>query len=259
MNRVLTITAITALSFSSMSYAESISAAKAEFYAGSLCMLSQRMAKDYFAIGADIRPEVAMQDLDESVSLFEERINLVMDFAHEHGINHSVEPLAKLWQEYRMDVLAKPDKLHAATLLKHSEALLKACNNSVAAIAAESDSPYAELVRISEEETTLAQKIARDYYAMYWNVETDTVRADFQQSIQQFDQNLTVLLGTNHNTPELTNLLARVESQWKFSNAGFKLDKNGQYVPNVISVTTDSIYKKMENIAYKYELLMSTN
>lgn len=66
MNRVLTITAITALSFSSISYAESISAAKAEFYAGSLCMLSQRMAKDYFAIGADIRPEVAMQDRSQN-------------------------------------------------------------------------------------------------------------------------------------------------------------------------------------------------
>ena len=48
-----------ALLMPSFAFAETVSNAEAEYMSGSLCTLSQRMAKDYLAIGADIRQEKA--------------------------------------------------------------------------------------------------------------------------------------------------------------------------------------------------------
>jgi len=241
------------------SQAETISNGEAEYLSGSLCTLSQRMAKDYIAIGADIRPDKAQKDLDEALALFEERFQLLMEFSEKNSIAKEFKTMADHWVKYRSDVLAKPDRAAAVTLISDSEALLDACNKMVAAITRRSGSDIAPLIELSEQETTLAQKIARDYFALYWNVEYDELKKDFTESVEAFDSNLKRLIAANQNTDEIRQMLGKVESQWKFSNTGFQLDESGRYVPTVISVTTNSIYVKMENIAIKYENLMSVS
>ncbi|MAD47024.1 MAG: hypothetical protein CMI02_02890 [Oceanospirillaceae bacterium] len=242
-----------------MTNAETISDAEAEYLSGSLCTLSQRMAKDYIAIGADIRPDKAQKDLDETIALFEQRFQMLMEYAETHRMKKEFQIMADSWLKYRTDVLGKPEREAAKILIKDSEALLDACNKVVAAITSQSGSAIAPLIELSEQETTLAQKIARDYFALYWHVDDDNLKQDFEQSVQDFDQNLQKLIKANQNTAEIKTLLSKVESQWKFSNSGFQLDESGRYVPTVISVTTDSIYKKMEDIAIQYENLMAAS
>ena len=241
----------------SLAMAETVSTAEAEYISGSLCSLSQRMAKDYIAIGADIRTDKAQRDLDETVATFEQRFQLLMEYTESHNLNREFKTLADTWLKYRTDVLGQPEKEAAKVLIKDSEQLLKACNQVVAAITKQSGSSVAALIAISEQETTLAQKIARDYFALYWHVDDANLKNDFQQSVKYFDENLKKLMTANQNSAEIQTLLSKVESQWKFSNSGFQLDESGRYVPTVISVTTESIYKKMEDVALKYEDLMA--
>ncbi|WP_221799792.1 hypothetical protein [Oceanobacter mangrovi] len=243
----------TASLFSAISYAEPVSAAEVEYLTGSLCTLSQRISKDYLAIGADIRPDIAEKDMNDSIGLFEQRIDQLTEYARNSNMKDEFDNLASLWSSYRLDIQAQPTKTNALSMLKDSDALLVACNRVVDLLASQSDSPYAQLLDISEQETTLTQKIARDYYALYWNIDSDHSRTDFQKSVKDFDSNLQRLLSSADNSAETQALLEKIAAQWKFSNAGFQLDLSGQYVPTVISVTTDSIYKKMADVAIRYE------
>ena len=54
--------------------AERLNDAEAVNYAGSLRYLSQRVMKNYLAVGAAIRPDKAHQQLDESVAEFEQHL-----------------------------------------------------------------------------------------------------------------------------------------------------------------------------------------
>ena len=233
--------------------AEAVSDAEADYLAGSLCALSQRMAKDYIAVGADIRPDKAMKDLDESVAQFEQTMLTLSDYTAAHKLTKEMDALSVAWAKYRVDLLSTPAKDKAGPLLHEAEDVLKLCNKAVAAITQQSKSPYAKQIELSEDETTLAQKIARDYFALYWQVDNEEIRKDFQQSVAEFEKILAELKTSKKNSGEIQAALERVESQWKFSKSGFALDGSGHYVPTVIAVTTDSMYNKMSDIAELYE------
>jgi len=233
--------------------AEPLSDAEAEYLSGNLCTLSQRMAKDYMAVGAGIRPEKAMKDLDVSVAQFEQSFQQLMDYANSHRASKEFKAMADLWQQYRTDVIAQPDKKAAITLINESNELLKACLHAADAITKQNGSAVASLVELSGEEATLTQKIAMDYFALYWHLDDENIKKDFQDTVSIFDKNLQQLVSSGANTEEISKLLEKIQAQWKFSNTGFQMDESGHYVPTVISVTTDSIYGKMEDVAVKYD------
>ena len=101
----------------SLAMAETVSTAEAEYISGSLCSLSQRMAKDYIAIGADIRTDKAQRDLDETVATFEQRFQLLMEYTESHNLNREFKTLADTWLKYRTDVLGQPEKEAAKVLI----------------------------------------------------------------------------------------------------------------------------------------------
>jgi len=180
-----------------------------------------------------------------------------MDYAETHHLNREFSTMADAWATYRTDVIAKPERQAAKTVITESDQLLSACYQTVHALTRQTGSVDAPLVELSEEEATLTQKIARDYFALYWHIDDSHLQQDFRESVASFDKNLHTLAGERDNTAEIQTLLGKVEAQWKFSNSGFQLDESGHYVPTVISVTTDSIYGKMEDIALKYDDLMT--
>ena len=60
------------------------------------------------------------------------------------------------------------------------------------------------------------------------------------------------------NTEELKLALIKVRNQWRFSQSGFRLGDDDRYVPTVITVTTDSILRKMNDITGQYAKVMES-
>ena len=241
--------------------AERLNDAEAVNYAGSLRYLSQRVMKNYLAVGAAIRPDKAHQQLDESVAEFEQHLQQLLDYAADSDLQKSLRQIESLWQQQRQMLLSTPQKDQAKTLLQDNNRLLALCEQTTHAISQAitqaTNRPEALLINIAGRQRMLSQKIAKAYFALYWNVQDEGLKAEFEQAVQQFSLAMTQLQGSPESTEQIRQALARVDSQWTFSQTGFALNKEGRYVPTVIAVTTESILWKMDAITHQYEELMN--
>ena len=220
-------------------------------------MLTQRMLKSHLMIGADIKTDEAARQLDDSVATFEERILAMQAFVDAHPeLESGMALLTELWQNHRMNLLNKPEKANIASLWKENLKLMNACQDLEETIAAITRQKAAELILIAGKQRMLSQRIAKDYIAMAWHVEDEHILEDYRLSKQTFAKGLEHLKASPLNTAEITGLLGKIEAQWKFSEKAFTLDSNSQFAPTVISVTTESILKKMTEVIHLYEYEM---
>ena len=102
----------------------------------------------------------------------------------------------------------------------------------------------------------LSQRIARLYLTKSWGVRYDTLDADFQTALKEYDAGLKELSDNAGNTGDIRQGLARVQSLWKFSRMGFDLSKEELYVPTAICGTTENLLKQMQAITKLYEVEM---
>ena len=219
-------------------------------------MLSQRIAKSYLMIGAEVRSEQALQQLDQSVARFENNYQALAEYAPSAEIGAALEQVGESWQHYRELALSRPTREQAVLLLALSDQLLAQSEALVQLIEAHTGSAGVRLVNRSGRQRMLSQRIAKLYLALSWRVPVEGLEQQLQQATGEFEAAQQELLGAEQNTPQIAAALQKVEAQWRFARAGFQLSADARYVPTVITTTTETLLWQMNELTSAYAAVM---
>lgn len=219
-------------------------------------MLSQRIAKSYLMIGAEVRSEQALQQLDQSVARFENNYQALAEYAPSAEIGAALEQVGESWQHYRELALSRPTREQAVLLMALSDQLLAQSEALVQLIEAHTGSAGARLVNRSGRQRMLSQRIAKLYLALSWRLPVEGLEQQLQQATGEFEAAQQELLGAEQNTPQIAAALQKVEAQWRFARAGFQLSADARYVPTVITTTTETLLWQMNELTSAYAAVM---
>ena len=160
-----------------------LSNAEALNLAGQQRMLSQRIAKSYLMLGSQVRPDVANQQLDQSLASFESNQQALDDYAPTATIRQQLHSASQLWQDYRQLALSPADQAHAMQLLAQADVLLAQSEQLVSLIEAHAGGGTAhhnaagELVGVVE-----VQRLAQFKHDVVGNVHRQRDGADAGQA-----------------------------------------------------------------------------
>lgn len=241
--------------FSFPSHADIANNAEAINQAGKQRMLGQRIVKAYIMVGSDVKANKAQKELDESIALFEQHHLELMEYAPNKSIYDALNQVSEIWMPFRLKAVQEPQASIAEQLIIASDELFKASNNVVFLLEKYAQSNTAKLVNTSGKQRMLSQKIAKLYMAMAWKLNSENLKRDFEKTLQDYEAGLNQLNQAPENSAQIKKKLAKVNAQWQFSKAGFSQHESGRFVPTLISVTTDSMLKKMNELTLEYQKL----
>jgi nitrate/nitrite-specific signal transduction histidine kinase len=237
--------------------AQTISLGAAINKAGRQRALSQRMAKDYLLIGAGVRTEDALKDLDETASTFNENMHDLVVFAKTQDVKDALTVVADMWAKYRVDVTSNPELDKANLIMVQANKMVTACNTVVEKIqVANANAKGIKLPNTCGRQRLLLQRIATLYIAKYWEVKYYDLNGELDKAIAEFDANLNTLVAVPENTPEMITLLKFQQSEWAFLKKSFDPSLT-DLKPGSIYSSTNLMVKDFNQLTTMYESLVS--
>jgi len=243
--------------FSTVSVSEPMSDGDAINKAGRQRMLSQRITKAYLQIANDIDYVRSKKQLDQGLALFEEQLMELQDNAPTQEITQQLNAVEVIWNDFRKIALTRSSKSNAIKLIEKSDTLLTASHQAVVLWEASANSNANKMVNIAGRQRMLSQRIGKFYAAHYFGIKTDDIVNGLNQALVDYEKGLKLLSSSGVNHEELQSALKKVSNQWEYSKQGLSQINQGNYVPHVISVTTESMLKRMNKITGMYSDLSS--
>jgi nitrate/nitrite-specific signal transduction histidine kinase len=229
-----------------------LSDAQAVNKAGLQRMLSQRIARNFIMVGANIDAKNAQQELDQNVATFEQNLTELQEYATQKEVRATLTKIEQSWQMYRVLAVSMPNKDGAADMLRMSDEVLQRSEDLVTQIQKATATQPTKLVGTSGRQRMLSQRIAKMYLALFWAVPYPVLENELNKAMQDYEKGLSTLEESQLNTPQINSSLLKVRAQWDFAKAGFRQYKDGRYIPMVIARTSDTMLKQMNDITTQY-------
>ena len=222
--------------------------------AGRQRMLSERMVKAYIQLAAVIDTLKAEKQLRLARKLFTKQLENLRHYAPTLRIQNNLRTVDERWFELQAALLSD-EPLALQPMIALGEELVAACHQVVLDIEAYAGTESAVLVNISGRQRMLSQRMAKYYFAHLSGENLEAITVGFHNTLGEFERGLATLLSAPQNSSEIQSALSGVEAQLAFSKSGFRHLESGEYTPHVISRTTESMLKRMDDITGMYQRL----
>ena len=219
--------------------------------AGRQRMLTQRIVKCYAQIGQDIRYLSASTQLQEALELFERQLQQLRAFAQDPEAQQLLTLVEERWQPMKQIATEEVTRTRVGTLRALAEQVLAAAHQVVLLLEARSGSNQGHLVNLAGRQRMLTQRMAALYLLLNWGLDDPQHLADYEKAVQEFDAALYELNTAGENTPQITEALQRVSSNWQVFKLGNRVDQ-GEYVPSLVTRVLDKILLQMNEITGMY-------
>jgi len=233
--------------------AETLSLNSAINKAGRQRMLSQRMAKAYYQIGLNTRPEEATKTLEQSVRLFDAQLSELTEFSPNHAISEGLTKVKAKWAPFKAIVTRPYSREGAAQLVELNEDLLRVAHKVALQLQEYSGRPTGRLVNIAGRERMLSQRLAKFYMLRQAGFEQADLLENMDQVYNEFSGALTELRGAPQNTPEINQRLSNVNVQWQLLKESLKNTNQRHDLSELVVLTTDKILQEMDTVTALYE------
>lgn len=235
--------------------AASLNAETAINNAGRQRMLSQRIVKAYCQVGLDIQIESSKRDLQESVTLFENQLAELKQYAPTAEIKQALERVATTWGPFKSIATAPVTRDGAKKLIGIDDELLFVSDKVVLLLQDYANAPSARLVNVSGRQRMLSQRIAKFYMLKSWGFESATVTTGLAQAKNEFHGALIELETATENTPEITQDLSMARSQWRVLE--HFIDREKEPMPLFMVQTSEKVLRNADALTTKYEALLA--
>ena len=227
--------------------------------AGRQRMLSQRMAKSYFAIGQGVEPELAERTLSASMGLFDRQLVELKMFAPQPLIKATYTQLESAWGDYKTALVGeRPGKSHADEVIALASKVLALAHQGTGQLEKVADRPLGRLVNISGRQRMLSQRMAALYLSASWGVQTATSTAELTKARDEFVAAHQLLKGAPEATSSIKAELELAQMQWGFFESALRTLKPGNPDPRHMShvfTTSERILQVMDGVTGMYSKL----
>ena len=213
--------------------------------------LGQRMAKNYLMLGADVRVDAAQRQLQETVERFDAGQKALNAYAPNPEIKAALAKVDATWVVYRQQVEAKPEHAKAAALMATCETLLQQTQTVTDEMAKHLGQMGATVNR-SGWARVQTQRIAMLYMVKAWRVDMPNVDAKMDKAVSDFETILTELEARGTPNEEIAAAQRRARAHWGFTLKGIDLHNTQSAVPTVITVSTDSLFRQLNELTRLY-------
>ena len=224
-----------------------------------VCMLSNRMLKDYALIGMGVVYQDPVADLQAGMvemSMYMSTGSLdSYDLSEELGV--SLRQLEAAWSEIEPTLITEPSKDDVSDLRNKVEKFTTHCEQVVEELAIDTQIPGQQELVLAGKLGMEVQRLAALYMIQAWGAKHDQYHSEVKRIQSQFKKNYQQLTSADSTgeSEELRSLLKNVDNQ--FLVFGFLASsKSGRYQPTRAEKIAANVFYEVRDILLLAEELL---
>jgi hypothetical protein len=253
---------LSSLSLGAFAYAQVTDLSDAINKAGRQRMLSQRMAKAWFAMLLQVDAAQAKLVLDRSMALFDRQLTELKAFSSTPALKQTYQQLEAAWSDYKGALVGQvPDRNNGAKLLELDGTVLRLANQGTGQFEGLATRPTGRLVNIAGRQRMLSQRMAKFYLAAVTPVATDVSRTELGKARTEFLSAMEILKTAPEATARIKEEIALAETQWIFfdqslQRLGTPAASNAKAHSDVF-VASENVLSSMDRVTGMYAAMQS--